>query len=309
MSLIGKELTIHKTHLFDINRRVTAFATQDSWKNAPHATYLYEPDITDFHNYYLKIRKRIENNSPITFTVVMLKAIAEALKQSPKLNSLLHYNYRTAVGKHHHLKEISIATPWLLPDLRLISPVIHDVGNKTLKNIADEIKDIRRKIDNTSIEVMQYFVAKEQLLYNLKHLKLGVIRQFFSSFVGKSRIKVSRKQKKKYLNTPNKDKITTRDIFDASVLVSNLGSVFKHQRGGITLLDLISPQVFAIAINALQERPGVYKDKNGEKIIGIRKILPLTLTIDHRALDGADFLPFQNGLDKIFNNPRILDSW
>jgi len=309
MSLVGKKLTVHKTHLFDINRRVTAFATQDSWKNAPHATYLYEPDITDFHNHYLKIRYKIEEDSSMTFTVVMLKAIAEALKQSPKLNSLINYNYRTAVGKSHHLKEISIAMPWLLPDLRLISPVIHDVGNKTLKNIADEIKDIRRKIDNTSIEVMQYFVAKEQLLHNLKHLRLGVIRQFLSSFFGKNKIRISKEQKKKYLETPDEDKITTRDIFDASVLVSNLGSVFKQQKGGITLLDLISPQVFAIAINALQERPGVFKNERGEKKIGIRKILPLTLTIDHRALDGADFVPFQESLDKIFNNPKILDSW
>ncbi len=309
MSLIGRRLTIHKTHLFDINRRITAFATQDSWKNAPHATYLYEPDITDFHNHYLKIRDKIENNSPITFTVVMLKAIAEALKKSPNLNSLLNYNYKTAVGKHHHLKEISIATPWLLPDLRMISPVLHDVGNKTLKNIADDIKNIRRKIDNTSIEVMQYFVGKEQLIYNLTHLRLGAIRQLFNSFVGKNRIKISKKQKQKYLNTPDKDKITTKDIFDASVLVSNLGSVFKHQRGGITLLDLISPQVFAIAINAIQERPGIYKNDAGKKKIGIRKILPLTLTIDHRALDGADFVPFQNGLDNFFSNPKILENW
>ncbi len=309
MSLIGRGLTIHKTHLFDINRRITAFATQDSWKNAPHATYLYEPDITEFHNHYLKIRERIKLNSSLTFTVVMLKAIAEALKKSPKLNSLLHYNYKTAVGKHHHLKEISISTPWLLPDFRMISPVIHNVGKKTLKNIADDIKNIRRKIQNTDIEVMQYFVAKEQLIYNLKNLRLGYLRQIFSSFIGKNRIKITRKQKEKYLKTPNEDKITSKDIFDASVLVSNLGSVFKHQRGGITLLDLITPQVFAVAINAVQERPGIYKDSEGKKKIGIRKILPLTLTIDHRALDGADFVSFQDGLDNIFKNPKILESW
>ena len=309
MSLIGKKLTIHKTHTFDINRRVTAFATQDSWKQAPHATYLYEPDITNFYDFYLKIRSKLEIEAPMTFTVIMIKAIAEALKKAPKLNSLLHYNYKSAVGKHHHLKEISIATPWLLPDYKLISPVLHDVGNKSLKQIAEDIKDIKRRIDNTSIEVMQYYVAKEQLLYYLKNLKFGVLRQLFSSYVGKNRIKISRKEKRKYLKTPDKEKITTSDIFDASVLVSNLGSVFKQQKGGITLLDLISPQVFAIAINALQERPGVYKDEKGEKKIGIRQILPLTLTIDHRALDGADFVPFQDGLDKIFSNPKILDTW
>ena len=180
MSLIGKGLTIHKTHLFDINRRVTAFATQESWKKAPHATYLYEPDITDFHNFYLKIRSKLEKNSSITFTVIMIKAIGEALKESPKLNSLLHYNYKNAVGKHHHLKEISIATPWLLPDFRMISPVIHDVGNMSIHEIADEIENIRRKIKNTNVEVMQYFVAKSELFYNLRHFKLGVIRQLLS---------------------------------------------------------------------------------------------------------------------------------
>ncbi|MEF8848594.1 MAG: 2-oxo acid dehydrogenase subunit E2 [Candidatus Thermoplasmatota archaeon] len=103
--------------------------------------------------------------------------------------------------------------------------------------------------------------------------------------------------------------MTPFDIFNASVLVSNLGSIFRHKRGGITLLDLISPQVFAIAINAIQERPGVYLDENGNKKIGIRQILLLSLTTDHRALDGADYIPFQNALDKIFANPKTIKKW
>lgn len=309
MSLLGKELTVNKTHLFDINRRITAHATQSSWKQAPHATYLYEPDITDFHNFYLKERKNLEKDSSITFNVVILKAIAEALKKSPKLNSLLNYNTKTKVGLHHHLKEISISTPWLLPDYRIIAPVIHDVGNKTLQGIADSVKNIRRKIENTDMEVMQYFIAKKEILYNLKHLRLGSIRQIFSSFIGKHRIRITRKQKKEYLKMPDEDKITSFDIFNASVLVSNLGSIFKHQKGAITLLDLLSPQVFAIAINAIQERPGVYLDEKGDKKIGIRKILPLSLTIDHRALDGADYIPFQNALDEIFASPKKIKQW
>lgn len=191
----------------------------------------------------------------------------------------------------------------------MITPAIHDVGNKTLQEIAKSIKNIRRKIENTDIEVMQYFVAKKEILYNLKHLKLGALRQIFSSFIGKHRIKITRKQKKEYLNTPDEDKITSSDIFNASVMVSNLGSVFRHQKGAITLLDLVSPQVFAIAINAIQERPGVYSDEKGNKKIGIRKILPLSLTIDHRAIDGADYIPFQNALDEIFGKPQKIENW
>jgi len=250
----------------------------------------------------------MEDGHPITFTVVMLKVIAEALKQSPKLNAILHYNLRTKVGTHHHIKEISITVPFLLPDKRMIAPSIHDVGEKSLRQIAEGLSDIKRRVKNTDIDAMQYVVAKQEIVDNLKHFNFGAIWQIFHTKIGKNKIRLSSKRIKEYLRVPNEDKITATDIFDTSVLVSNLGSIFQHQRGGITLLDLISPQVFAVAINAIQDRPAVYTESNEQKI-GIRKILPLSLTIDHRALDGADFIPFQNHLDRIFSNPSILDEW
>ncbi|MFH1013232.1 MAG: 2-oxo acid dehydrogenase subunit E2 [Thermoplasmatota archaeon] len=308
MSLIGRGLTIERSHMFDINRRVTAHVTSRSWNETPHATYLYEPDITDFYNHYMDRRGHLENGNRVTFTVIMIKAIAEALKVSPKLNALLYYNKKTKVGIHHHLKEISIAIPYLLEDNRMITPTIHNAGDKTLHQIADALQDIKRRIRNTDIDAMQYIVAKKELLFQLKHFQFNVIRQLLHTWIGKHRLKLSRKQVKDYLLIPDSEKITPHDIFEASVLVSNLGSIFKHQRGGITLLNLISPQVFAVAINALQNRPVVYTENNQQKI-GIRKILPLSLTIDHRALDGVDFIPFQNQMDMIFSNPSIIDTW
>jgi len=308
MSLIGKRLTIHKSDIFDINRRVTAHATSNGWSNTPHATYLYEPDITEFYTYFLKRRDAIQKDHPITFTVIMLKAIAEALKASPKLNAILHYNNRTKVGTHHHLKEISIAIPFLLPDKRIITPIIHDTGEKSLQQIAESLQEVKRRVQNTDIDAMQYVVAKHELIEHFKQLKPGVFRQYLYTKIGKSKLHITKKRIKTYLKTPDTDKITIHDIFNTSVLVSNLGSVFRQQRGGITLLDLISPQVFAVAINAIQDRPSVYYDSDQQKI-GIRKILPLSLTIDHRALDGADFIPFQDHLDSIFTNPHIIDQW
>lgn len=308
MSLVGKYLTIHKSDIFDINRRITAHATSDSWGKTPHATYLYEPDITEFYRYYQKRRKDIEDKHPITFTVVMLKAIAEALKVTPKLNALLHYNHRTKVGTHHHIKEISITVPFLLPDKRMITPSIHDAGEKSLREIADALADIKRRVGNTDIDAMQYVVAKKEIIEHLKHFNLGSIRQIFHTKLGKNKLNITKKRVKDYLRIADEDKITMHDIFNTSVLVSNLGSVFRQQRGGITLLDLVSPQVFAVAINAIQERATVFIE-SGEKKIGIRKILPLSLTIDHRALDGADFIPFQDELDRIFSQPASLDEW
>ena len=309
MKLLGKGLTVQRTHLFDINRRVTAFATQNSWKHAPHATYVYEPDITDFYEYYIRNRKQLEQHAPMTFTVIMLKVIGEALKKAPQFNALLHYNSWTAVGKLHILKEISIAIPWLLSDNRLITPIIHDVGEKSLREIADDLHDIHRRVENTDIDAMQYFVAMQEVIHNLKRLRLHSVLQIMGSLVGRNRVKISKKQKKQYKQTLDKDKITTKDIFEAGILFTNIGSIFHEQRGAVTLFDLISPQVFAVAINAIQERPGFFVTKNGEKRMGLRKILPLSLTIDHRALDGADYIPLQQALDTIFSNPCILDSW
>ncbi|UKI23498.1 MAG: 2-oxo acid dehydrogenase subunit E2 [Anaerotruncus sp.] len=76
-----------------------------------------------------------------------------------------------------------------------------------------------------------------------------------------------------------------------------------------TLLEIIPPQTTAFAVNAVQDKPIVVKDENGEKHIEIRQILPITVAIDHRALDYGDCIPFFKKLDEIFKNPKILHSW
>ena len=50
-------------------------------------------------------------------------------------------------------------------------------------------------------------------------------------------------------------------------------------------------------------------DENGNDKIEIRLILPITIAIDHRALDYGDVVPFMRKLDEIFDNPSIIQSW
>ena len=50
-------------------------------------------------------------------------------------------------------------------------------------------------------------------------------------------------------------------------------------------------------------------DENGNEIIEIRAILPITVAIDHRALDYGDCVPFFEKLDEIFQNPAVIQSW
>ena len=51
------------------------------------------------------------------------------------------------------------------------------------------------------------------------------------------------------------------------------------------------------------------KDENGNEKIEIRSILPVTIAIDHRALDYGDCVPFMKRLDEIFENPSIIQKW
>lgn len=75
------------------------------------------------------------------------------------------------------------------------------------------------------------------------------------------------------------------------------------------MLEIIPPQVTAFAVNAIQKRPFVVTDENGNDKVEIRQILPITIAIDHRALDFGDILPFLKRLDELFENPSIIHEW
>lgn len=48
--------------------------------------------------------------------------------------------------------------------------------------------------------------------------------------------------------------------------------------------------------------------KNGDKVeVGL--VMPISLCIDHKALDFGDTIPFFAKLDEIFANPEIIQTW
>jgi len=116
------------------------------------------------------------------------------------------------------------------------------------------------------------------------------------------------KEKEAYYKIPENERLTERDIRSGTVTVSNIGSLYKEQKGFLGLLEIIPPQVFVIGIGSIQEKPGVYL-QNGNKEIGIRKILPMCLAFDHRAVDFNSVVPFLKKLDEIYAKPTIIHKW
>jgi len=92
-------------------------------------------------------------------------------------------------------------------------------------------------------------------------------------------------------------KLTPQEYKGGSFTISNLGMY------GVTEFQAIlnPPQAAILAVSGIQDVPVV---RNGAVVAG--KILNLTLSVDHRVIDGVAAAQFLQTLKKILENPAIL---
>lgn len=296
---------------FDLQRKVVSHMTTMSWKNIPHVSYLYEPDITEFYNEFsILTKKRNEKDKKISLNTILLKAIIEGLKAAPELNSWIEYNHRKGEGSIRLCNNINISLPWLLPDGRMITPVISNVESMTLEALSNTIFEMGKKIKNTNVDELLYQAVISDTFQELKKFRFGIIRRVLASKISFHPTNgLSGKEKKDYYKTSAFHRLSENNLVSGTVTVSNIGSLYKEQRGYFGILEIIPPQIFAIGLGAIQERPGVYVCEDGHKEIGIRKVLPMCLAFDHRAIDFNTLVPFMKKLDEIFANPDIIQNW
>ncbi len=300
-----------KIERFDMQRRVVSHMVTTSWQNIPHVSYLYEPDITTFYHEYKELTKERKKEGPqISFNTIMLRVIVEGLKSAPQLNAAISYHHKKVEGSLKIQDDINISIPWLLPDGRMITPVLLKAQTKTLNEPSDAISELGEKIQNTNIDELLYRAAQDDTLAAIKRCQLGVLRRIIAAQISIHRVKgLTGKEKSEYYKIPEDKRLTARNLLSGTVTVSNIGSLYKDQKGSFGLLEIIPPQVFVIGLGAVQEKPGVYIDDKGEKTIGIRKVLPMCLAFDHRAVDFSAIVPFLKTTDQIFLKPCRIRNW
>jgi pyruvate dehydrogenase E2 component (dihydrolipoamide acetyltransferase) len=296
---------------FDNQRRVVSHTTSKSWRTVPHVSFIYEPDVTDFFEAFRRLAgEAAKSGRRLTLNTVLLKSIAEGLKKAPSLNAFVEYAYGTGAGKLVKKREINIAVPWLLTDGRMITPTIFDCGAKSLDRITDDIAQIEKKIQITDIDELLFSAIRNDTVNELKKGNLRVLRRIISTKVSRHPLKrLSGAEGDRYYRIAEADRLTKDDLLGATVLVSNVGSLYKELKGHFGMLQIIPPQVFAIGIGAVQERPGVGIDQSGAKAIGFRKYLPMTLVFDHRPSEFDALIPFIRECDEIFGNPGRMGEW
>jgi len=294
-----------KTEHFGIQRKIVANMTSDSWREIPHVSYMYEADVTELFSLYKEMNS--EYNTKITLNTLVLKIITEGLKAAPEMNAHIKFNRRLVRGEINTYEDINISMPTILPNGKMMTVNLRNFESKDLDDMTAYINDINRRAENTNLDEAMFSVSLNDSLKGLRqgHL-LKTIYRLIGSKTGKHRVKtLSGKEKRDYEAIPETERLTAYDLEQGTVTVSNIGSTYLGQKGAMALLEIVPPQVCAFGVGAVQKKAVV--TENDE--IEVRRVLPICIAFDHRALDFGDIVPFMKKLDEIFASPEVIFSW
>lgn len=216
-------------------RKTIARHMLQSVKEAPQVTSMMDIDVTKLWDFRDAEKVKWEKKGiKLTFLPFIVKACVKALRENPMLNSSI-VDEGIVVKKYVNM---GIATS---TDAGLMVPVIKIAQNKSVIQIAKEIKDLSEKARTRKINVM--------------------------------------------------------DLKGGSFTITNYGSV-----GGNYGAPIINyPEAAILGVGRIFDRVAL----DGEKVMN-RKILPVSVTFDHRILDGAQAARFLVSLGKYLGEPGIL---
>ena len=142
-----KSLPLHNPTSGDIEipvsgiRRAIATNMKKSKQEIPHAWMMVEVDVTNLVQYRDSIKNEFlqKEGFKLTYFPFFVKAVAQALKEFPQLNSMW------AGEKIIQKKDINLSIAVADEDA-LYTPVLKHADEKTIKGIAREISELTQKV-------------------------------------------------------------------------------------------------------------------------------------------------------------------
>ncbi len=93
-------------------------------------------------------------------------------------------------------------------------------------------------------------------------------------------------------------RLTPEEVTGSTFTVTNIGSV-----GGLMSFPIIhTPDAAILGVHSIRKRPWVLKDGS----IGVREIIYLSLSFDHRLVDGREAALFTREVVRLLENPDLL---
>ena len=210
-----------------------------NWVTAPHVTQFDEADITDLEDFRKSMQADAEKRGvKLTMLAFLIKASVNALKAYPNFNASLSPDGDSLILKNYFNVGFACDTPD-----GLVVPVVKDVQQKDVLDIARDLADLSTK-------------ARER-------------------------------------------KLKVEEMQGGCFTISSLGGI-----GGTMFTPIINcPEVAILGVSRSSMQP-VYdtKTKNFEP----RLILPMSLSYDHRVVDGADGARFTSHMRMMLSDVRRL---
>ncbi len=97
-------------------------------------------------------------------------------------------------------------------------------------------------------------------------------------------------------------KATSEELSGSTLTVTSLGPL-----GGVATTPVINrPEVAIIGPNRIVERPMFVSDGMGGERVAKRKLMNISISCDHRVVDGHDAASFIQGVKKLIETPALL---
>ncbi len=293
---------------FNLKKRCAGYIFTKTQNEMVGASCFYEVDVTKLWNEYRAYKGEADYN--LTFNVVMMKALIEGLKAAPRLNAHLYFNKRSTTGKLVIKKHIDISMPVKLENGETFTIKVRETENKSLKALQAQVDFLLKVTKNSDIDRLLADNLSYRIVgFALKGKLLTSATQIFTGFFGKNKVmNISDLFKKKKLQ--KRATLVPQDVNEGTVCFTNWGmlnSDFAPANVGYT--PLLYPQVFLYGIGTISDREYAFRNGKGEVDIGVKKIMPVHFTFDHRigALD--DVMPLLRKIEEVFENPEIIREW
>ncbi len=208
-----------------------------NWVNIPHVTQFDEADITELEAFRKKSNiEYADKGIKVTMLSFVMKAVVMAMKEFPRFNSSLDVSGESLIQKNYYHIGIAVATPD-----GLVVPVIRDVDQKSLGELATELREVSIK-------------ARDK-------------------------------------------KLKPSEMQGGCFTISSLGGI-----GGTNFTPILNaPEVAILGVSRSKMQP-VWNGSDFEP----RLICPLSLSYDHRVIDGAQGAAFSSYLGKVLSDVRYL---
>lgn len=275
--------------------------------NIPAGGYHYEADITKFWDEFKKLKKEVDY--PLSFNTLMLRVLAEGLKAAPRLNSHMVYKHDASCGHLVVKKHIDVAVPIFMDDGSTFPVKICRLEERSLKGIYEEMERLTKMLEKTDVDrVLLDLSAQRMIGYALKGKFVTVAKHLYHAYVGQYKI-TKPSEIFKHADRNPENSLQPYELNEATVCLSNLGSISRDFNGNVTYAPLLYPQVFLMALGAVTDKDYAFKNEKGEVDIATKKVLPINVMFDHRIGAFGDVVPFIRKVNEIFQNPEIIREW